>query len=816
MKKTGLLWPLGAALIFLVVALVVFRALCAPDAILMTTDDNFGHIVLYKRTIDVSFCRPWMGEQLWGMSMLNMLRPGFAALSLLPIRIYMNWNHAFCLAAGAFFLTLYLRDKGLKASACIFGGLVAYWVGTNLTLTYAGHIGKYGIIMFFGLALFAFGRWGKTKKMAWGGLGAAAAGCMFLEQVDVALFCALLLLPIAIYELWHVTETWNPIRWIPHIWLPFLAIVLIIGGAVLSTFSSGLTEVPSADDPQGKWNYITQWSQPPEESLDFIAPGWTGWQTTDPKGPYWGRLGRDANWDKTRQGFMNFKLENVYVGSLPLLFALIALMEAWKFRRQKPETARLIFLWGAVCALALCLSFGKNTPLYKIIYYLPGFGNIRNPNKFIHVFQIAWGVLAAFGLHLILEAEQKTIKKWLGLAIGFAGVVGIMAFFHVSSMAHLAKRLSMSGWNAASANAIVSNKIFALSYSAGAFAVAAILLFGILKRKDWRTYLAWIPAVVVAIDAAVILAPRYIQTMSNSYIAENDVTRHLKTELEWNRCALVRQDDFYNLWLTYLFPYHDIQTINVTQLPRVPADYEKFFNTVGRDPFRMWQLTGVSHILAPAEFRQALRQNPWLNSMLEETFSYSVRQSRDGDLSVIPATAAQPAEHIILKFKDRPARIAAVTAWEQASDDQALQALMRPDFLPLSKVFLPDTLESVPPKNNDVHPVESNIQISRAAPGRYEFTVSGNQPIIARIAERYTSDWKATMDGKSVPLLRCDFMFQGVAVPPGQHDIVVHYAPRAFPIYLQGIGLFVGLLAVLALLIPAKKNNVIQNSVEAA
>jgi hypothetical protein len=79
----------------------------------------------------------------------------------------MNAYHGLCLALAAWLLALYLRDRGLRPAACAFGGLVAFWTGTNLTLTYAGHVGKYGTLVFLALATFALGRWGRTKRLAW-------------------------------------------------------------------------------------------------------------------------------------------------------------------------------------------------------------------------------------------------------------------------------------------------------------------------------------------------------------------------------------------------------------------------------------------------------------------------------------------------------------------------------------------------------------------------------------------------------------------------------------------------------------------------
>ncbi len=396
--------PLGFLLLFVVVALLVFHALWPGGTVLLTSDDNVGLIAANQRVIAASPLAHWTGEALWGMPGLQGFHLWALAMRILSAEAFMNLYHGLCLALSAWLLALYLRDKGLRPAACVFGGLVAFWVGTNLTLTYAGHVGKYGLMIFLSLAVFALGRWGKTGRMAWSVLAGAAAGAMFLEQSDVALFCALLLVPLGLFEAAQAAGGWQIVALAKKSWAAALAAVLLAGGASLSVVGAGVTEVPKAEDPAAHWAYITQWSQPPGESLDFIAPGWTGWRSGDEKGPYWGKMGSGP-------GMMNFKLENVYVGAIPLLFAVLGLADAFRRRKEK-DGSGTVFLWGGLCGLALLLAFGKFFPLYKPLSLLPGFASIRNPNKFIHFFQMAWGVVAAFGLEAALRMDRRAARKW--------------------------------------------------------------------------------------------------------------------------------------------------------------------------------------------------------------------------------------------------------------------------------------------------------------------------------------------------------------------------------------------------------------------
>ena len=232
-------------------------------------------------------------------------------------------------------------------------------------------------------------------------------GVMFLEQQDVALFFAMLLGPYAIFAIVR-NSGWN-VRVLAKLILPMLLVCGLVAFRSLwagyATSIQGVAAV-SEDNPQAKWEFCTQWSVPPDESIEFVAPGYMGWRSGEPEGPYWGRTGRSAGWEQTGQGFMNFRLEGIYVGAIPVALALFAVAAAvWGGRSDRRAE---IFFWGGAAVLALLLAFGKFFPLYALLYKLPVLNNIRNPNKFLHVFQVALGILAAYGLDTAVRWRGET------------------------------------------------------------------------------------------------------------------------------------------------------------------------------------------------------------------------------------------------------------------------------------------------------------------------------------------------------------------------------------------------------------------------
>ena len=808
-------------LLFALVAVVVFHALWTPDAILQSTDDNIGLLKSEQRSRAHSVVNPWQGDTLWGLPGISILRPSFHLLQWLPIRGFVNGFHGLCLALAAWLLARYLRDKGLRPAACVLGGLVAFWVGTNLTLTYAGHVGKYGTMVFLSLAIYALGRFGQTRRAAWGLVAGAAVGAMFLEQADVALFCTLLLIPPGLVEAVRAGEGTFP-GFVRKSWGAALVALVVAGAASFSVHGAGVTESTDTQTAAERWSFTTQWSQPPAESLDFIAPGWTGWRSGDEAGPYWGAMGRSDGWEQTRQGFMNFKLENVYVGVLPLLLALFGVIEA--ARRREVALRALILGWAGLGVVALLLSFGKFFPLYKLISLLPGLGSIRNPNKFIHFFQVAWGVVAAGGLEIALRSEARRLRWWWWAAAGVGGIFLLAGLALWADLPGGGATLSAQGWGALG-RVIQWNKAFAVTYAGGAFLLGAGLFWalarGVFHRVEktgqtfpqcgklfstvWKTsWLAWVPAVVVLCDAVFILAPHYIQRMPAGYVAANDLTRFLSRDVGHGRTAMATQDGFYGLWLTYLFPYHGIPSVNVTQLPRPPADYAAFWQAV-RDPLRTWQLTGVSHVLAHGPVARQLLAHPDYARQLELAYAYQPYDDGRGGVGARSVKPTLDAPEVVLKLKPAPPRVTAATAWRVAADPAALAELGGPDFIPGAVVLVApgSPVPTAPPAGPAAPPT---VTVQRVISGRYDFTVQNHGPVVVRVAEKYDPNWRATVDGQAQPVARVDYMFQGIAITePGTHEVVLRYAPGSLAVWAQAAGLLVGLGALLFLALPQKR-----------
>ena len=321
-----------AAIVF--VALIIFREVLDPEKILFTTDDNIGALAFVKRSLPGAFQGWWSDGPLMGMASgpLNS-NWSWRLLSWLDLKLYSDWVHAIDLGIGSLFFGWFLRLKKFSGAAVFIGVMTAYWTGTNLTLTYAGHLLKYGTLMFAGIALLAIeqtvraveevgGARASGRRAAWAIVSGVSVGLMFVEQVDVALFIGVFLGGYALFRMFPGKGREGRMR------LAVLGLMAVASSVaipyMLNTKRTSVDAVggPAVEQsPEEKWNFITQWSFPPEDMIDFVAQGYTGWRTGEQAGPYTGRMGQTPGWHTGpggQQGFRNFKLENVYLGAIPV------------------------------------------------------------------------------------------------------------------------------------------------------------------------------------------------------------------------------------------------------------------------------------------------------------------------------------------------------------------------------------------------------------------------------------------------------------------------------------------------------------------
>jgi hypothetical protein len=110
-------------------------------------------------------------------------------------------------------------------------------------------------------------------------------------------------------------------------------------------------------------------------------------------------------------------------------------------------------------------------------------------------------------------------------------------------------------------------------------------------------------------------------------------------------------------------------------------------------------------------------------------------------------------------------------------DDAALSSLESPEFLPRVVVYLPTVTRTSIQADADPG---ARILSSEVRPEECTFKTAADSRTMLVIAQSYYHCWKATVDGKATELLRANYAFQAVEVPPGRHEIRLVYRDRLF------------------------------------
>ena len=357
--------------------------------------------------------------------------------------------HELQYVSGIFFAALgmayFLRGRGLPPVACYGAGLLLAFSGYWLTLFSAGH-GSWFIWMTYGV--FAFGlcdravRKGRVRH--WIMLGAVLAWASFW-QVDLWLLFTVF---TAIYFVWCCIRERKVPSW-KGILLAACFFFLIGAPSFVDAFTNALSgrdkQIEEAkntalggngktDDAQSRWIFATNWSMPPEDTLEFFIPrihGDTSCPMTLALGrqagkdvrPYTGRLGRPLD---APSG--NYRQHSLYVGWVTCLLALIGAVSG--IRKRRGET-----VFFAVAAFAFWLfSMGRFCePVYRLVYALPFGDYLRAPVKWHHLTEFCLVVLAGCGLQALrglkfMEGRRGTIVL---CAVALVGACDLARCAHI-------------------------------------------------------------------------------------------------------------------------------------------------------------------------------------------------------------------------------------------------------------------------------------------------------------------------------------------------------------------------------------------------
>jgi hypothetical protein len=257
-------------------------------------------------------------------------------------------------------------------------------------------------------------------------------------------------------------------------------------------------------------------------------------------------------------------------------------------------------------------------------------------------------------------------------------------------------------------------------------------------------------------------------------------------------------------WMQEQFPYYRIQTLDITQDPRPPADKVAFMAALGGNKTaRMWQLTNTRFLLGlsdknfvdslnglfDSEKKRFRVHTPFNISQDPKSGNFSVETNTAGPFALIDFTGALP-------------RAGLYTHWQVITNGaDALARIADLAFDPAKEVVL-STAPSIQP-SPDANP--GKVTIDSYSSRLIRMKTEATAPSVLLFIEHFEPAWKAYVDGKPVETLRANYLTRGVELPAGSHTVEFRLYSDNKGIYLTVGSQILAALLLCVVLIPFRK-----------
>jgi hypothetical protein len=354
-----------------------------------------------------------------------------------------------------------------------------------------------------------------------------------------------------------------------------------------------------------------------------------------------------------------------YAGVVTALFAIFALLNSCRGKSCPYSLLerRMVWFWALATLFSLMAAWGRFSFVYGLLYQLPGVSSIRNPIKFMHPFVVTWVILAGFGLEAFhrcylrsqakpapqrelrpaeakaaaaRQAAQATRRRTLSpfdlaFLIGLIAVaIGVFVGFglYAGSQANLAEYLThqfSQPFTNEQASKIASFSIdearwFVLLFTLSAAVVVSVVALVWEQRWTWAPWTLLCGIMVFDLSRADLPWVRYFNY--DQKYSMNDVTKILMDKPYEHRVnSRLNPRGGYDLpgdpnfgaiihwWIENDFPYKDIQSLEIDQMPRTPVmdgNYlnafpyrtgDLYYNIGGSSTFSLEEIRDLSRIV---------------------------------------------------------------------------------------------------------------------------------------------------------------------------------------------------------------------------
>lgn len=516
-----------------------------------------------------------------------------------------------------------------------------------------------------------------------------------------------------------------------------------------------ITQAPTEVKTSGAadYDYSTNWSFSPIETMTFFVPYWVGFGDVEVKGQksntYWGQ--------------MPFTTSPMYFGVITILLAFIGIY--YNFRKSALVQALVV-----ISFLSLLLSFGRTWPLlYDMLFYnLPYFSSFRAPVMIHILINVAFVILAGFGIKSIIEVtKDKTLSngflnsaKFIFPILALPILISIIGFqdYYTSQVTSspLVQKLAAQGANTQQ----IQQYLVQISQIAYDNVKSELLIVGVLLLAAFGICYLFVKGNLkyqmfgLALILITMIDLWHIDFKTLHWDNKTDMESYFKTPdyVDW---ILKNEKNTYDFRVLHMekgqpvrentLAYWRLQNIYGYQGAKLRI-YQDMDDVVGMTNPAAWRLMSAKYIIT---------DQPYSDSVFVPVFK--------GSKYILLNKDYRPKAFFVKDTKVMGG-LEMLNTIKQGGIDPEQTALLEKD--PGQKIDPADSTAQARITNYEIHKVT------------IEAEATGNN--LLYVSEVYYPDWKVYIDGQPAEILKTNYLFRGVIVPKGKHTVEFKFEPQTY------------------------------------
>ncbi len=380
--------------LFLLTLLFFNKLITNPSQIISASDilgsayyPKYFFSIFFNQYHQIPFWEPAMfsGTPFLANPSSGVFYPLYLLFLIIPVGYVFGYLFIIDIFLIGLFTYLFAKKLNLGSFSAFISAVIFMFSGPVVFRIYPGHLYILDAIVWLPLLLYFYESLLKTKKYIFGLLAGITIALTILVGHSQFTFYNLLFscTYFFIRLFFDYKENKNVLYILKLIFLFLLSFLIGVALSAIQLVPS--LELTNLSERAGgiSFEFASAFSLKPYQMISFILPYFFG-----------------SPFNQTFWGIGNLWEMNGYLGLVPLIFALIAIV----FKRN-----RYVFIFLLSTLISLLFAFGKFTPIYSILFhYIPGIALFRAPSRFLYIYSFSIAILSGFGINYFLNLKSTT------------------------------------------------------------------------------------------------------------------------------------------------------------------------------------------------------------------------------------------------------------------------------------------------------------------------------------------------------------------------------------------------------------------------